>query len=77
MSAPLVDAEERAKELGRAIKGLMPEGWGFVLVLAEFGAREGCTFLSSIQREGSVKLLRETADTIEQQKYNPPIVGQN
>lgn len=65
--AGLEAAEIAARRLGRKLKEKIPKGWGFVLVLSSFGEKdEGFkTYLSTIEREGAVKLLREMADAIE------------
>jgi hypothetical protein len=67
--APLEHAEVVAKDIGRVLKSAMPEGWGFVLILSSYGPqgqRGQATYLSSIEREGSIFLLRETANDLEQ-----------
>jgi hypothetical protein len=65
MTAPLGEAEERAKEVARLIKGALPEGWGFFLCLTDFKEKDGeMLCVSSIKREGCVKLLREMADIL-------------
>jgi hypothetical protein len=66
--APLESAENEARRIGRQLKASMPPGWGFVVVLAYFGeANDGGfkTYLSSVDRESAMNLLREMADAIE------------
>ena len=66
--ATLEQAETAARNMARRLKGELPEGWGFVVVLANYGeaTEEGLkTFLSTVQRADAVKLLREMADAIE------------
>lgn len=62
---PLETAEIKAREVGRLIKSAMPEGWGFCLVLSSYGDGGFCTYVSSVEREGAVKMLRELLDKIE------------
>lgn len=63
--APLEAAERRAQELGRMLKEGMPEGWGFVLVLASFGEAGYSTYVSNLDRGGAASLMRELAGKIE------------
>lgn len=58
---PLAVAIEKAQAIGRIIKKEMPQGWGFVLILSDFN-QEGSgamTYLSSIERESCIKMLKE------------------
>jgi len=55
--APLESAEVRAREIGRILKRVMPDGWGFVVVLSSFEENGFTTYLSSIAREGAVTML--------------------
>ena len=57
--ATLAEAIEKAKETGRYIKSQMPPGWGFVLILASYGDEGAMTYLSSIDRETCIKMLKE------------------
>jgi hypothetical protein len=65
--APLETAEVMCRDVARLLKGACPKGWGFFLVLADFsGPGEGFkTYMSSMEREGAISLLREMADTLE------------
>jgi aminopeptidase-like protein len=66
--ASLAEAIEKAKETGRYIKSQMPKGWGFVLVLREFneeGEGGAMTYLSSIERDGCIKMLKEFIQKVE------------
>lgn len=55
----LDQAIEHAKELGRQLKQEIPEGWGFCLVLASYGEGGFMTYLSSVEREAAMKMLRK------------------
>ena len=65
MTAPLRDAEAKAKEVARLLKAAMPEGWGFFLALASHGPAGSMTYCASIGRADAIKLLRELADKLE------------
>jgi hypothetical protein len=66
--ASLEVAEQRAKVIGKAIKGFLPEGYGFTLILYSYGEGGVMTYISSGQREDCIKMLREAADKIEEEK---------
>ena len=59
--APLEAAEVVARRVGRLIGSRVPEGWGFVLVLASAGGDGFSTFVSNLEAPGSVQLLEEIA----------------
>jgi len=63
--APLENAEVVARNVARLIKEACPPGWAFALILASYGESGFMTYLSSMRREDTIKLLRETADKIE------------
>ena len=63
--APLESAEVTARKIGERLAEKMPPGWGFTLVLASYGEGGFCTYISSVQREGAVKMLHELLDKIE------------
>jgi hypothetical protein len=65
MRAPLEEAENKARDVARFIKAQMPSGWGFCLILASHGDEGSMTYLSSLDRECTVKLLREMALKLE------------
>ena len=65
MTAPLHEAEQRAREIGRAIKAAMPEGWGFTLMLFTFGDGGNTTWITTARREDAIKAIRELADRLE------------
>ena len=68
--APLEVAENRIRDIGRDIHDRMPANWGFVLVMSSMGGPGLSTYLSSLERSGAVKLMRELADSIESGKPN-------
>jgi hypothetical protein len=44
---PLAQLEETARDIGRTLKGAMPHGAGFVLVLFDYAAGGHFTYLST------------------------------
>lgn len=50
---------ETANKLARVIKGSMPEGWGFALLLFTYGEGGQMVWLSSADREDMLKVLQE------------------
>ncbi len=63
--ATLEEAEREIQAVAREVKKMCPEGWGFFLVMASFGEDGISTYMSSLGRDGAVKLLREMADKLE------------
>lgn len=55
--ADLAEAEAKARELARTIKKDLPTGWGFMLILASYGADGFMTYISSCDREDAKKML--------------------
>lgn len=66
----LESAEVAARRMAELVDAEMPDGWGFVLSLFSFNEAEDgySTYISSLQREGAIKALRELADSIESRK---------
>lgn len=57
--------EDHLRTVGRAIKDEMPHGWGFTLMMFEFGEGPGFFYLSSAQRADMVKMLKEFLEKLE------------
>lgn len=58
------EAEQAMRELARAIKQTMPQGFGFTLFLFRYGSAPGkdrgeLFYLSSANREDMMKMLKE------------------
>ncbi len=51
-------------DLGRKLKKDMPEGWGFTLMIFEYGSGPGFFYLSSAMREDMIKMLHEAIDKL-------------
>lgn len=54
--------EEQVGLYARFLKQELPEGVGFVLVLCDFGHDGNLAYVSTVQREDSMALLRELLD---------------
>lgn len=53
------EVEKVMKEIGQLIAKELPEGWGFSLMIMDYG-KNGCTFyISTVQREDMVKAMQE------------------
>lgn len=62
----LEESEVVARRLGKLIGGALPPGWGFVLTLGTYGEENGfVTWISSIERPGAIKMLREMIEKME------------
>ncbi len=57
--ATLEEAENQAREIGRTLKGIMPKGWGFTLILSSYGDNGFSTYISSYNREDMILSLHE------------------
>ncbi len=63
--ATLEEAERIARSIGIEVIEAIPAGWGFTILLSSLGEAGFSTYMSSIDRQDTVKLLREMADKIE------------
>lgn len=54
------EIEQKMKELAIRLKSEMPEGWGFTLLIFEFGGPGTSLFyISSAEREDMMNVMRE------------------
>lgn len=58
----LEEAERAAQYAGRKVAESCPQGWVFLLVMASIGESGNMTYVSSIDRDDSKKLLEEILD---------------
>lgn len=65
--APLEAAEVEALKIARVLKDNMPNGWGFTLILYNYGDEGFMTYLSTGQREDCIKMLEELLLKIKKQ----------
>lgn len=67
MRDTLEQAESECREIGKLLGGIMPKGWGFTLILSSLNDSPGfCTYISNCNRQDIIKMLRETADRLEE-----------
>lgn len=62
IAATLEEAEMRSVEISKTLREMLPNGWNFTLVLArpEKPGQDGImTYISDLERDGSVEILRE------------------
>lgn len=67
---PLETAEVKAQQIARLIESMLPQGWGFTLILWSLNSgKDGfLTFVSNVEKEGLIKALHEMLENIEQQR---------
>lgn len=53
------DVRAKLNEIGQILKRVMPEGWGFTLLMFTYGEGGTMTYLSSADREDMLKALQE------------------
>lgn len=54
--------QEQVSRIASVLGEVLPDGVGFTLVLADFGAPGNMAYASSIEREGCMSLLEELLD---------------
>lgn len=57
--ATLEAAERKAREWARLLRRDLPRGWGFVVFLASLGKGGATTYLSTIERDDSIRMIKE------------------
>lgn len=68
--ANLEKAEIEAKNLARELKSKLPIGWGFTIVLYNYGGDGFMTYLSTGKREDCIKMLEELLTKIKTNERN-------
>jgi hypothetical protein len=58
--------EKQCAELGRVLKEKMPPGVGFTLFMFDFGEKGNMAYISTADREDSIKLTKEWIEHVEQ-----------
>ena len=61
------EIEAILKRIGHFIGGQLPEGWGFNLLLFDFGANGSTFYISNAVREDMLKVMQEFIDNQEAQ----------
>lgn len=66
------DVSHNLDAMGRYLKYLLPPGFAYVLLLAPVGENNGnfTFYLSTAEREGSIKLVREFLGRLESEPNN-------
>lgn len=60
------EAEEALKNIGRMVKKeMLPEGYGFTLLVFPFGEGGGMFYMSSAQRDTMIKAMKEFIENAE------------
>lgn len=53
------EVEQKLKEIGNILRSVMPEGWGFTLLISSYGEGGSMFYMSSVERQDAVNMLRE------------------
>lgn len=54
--------------LGKSIKGRLPKGWHFNLIIADEGDKGAMFYIADIERQSSIELLKEFISKQEKEK---------
>lgn len=63
--APLEEAERGMQSIARVVGNMVPEGYGFAVLVFSWGEQGFMNWVSNAQRTDMVKALRECADKLE------------
>jgi hypothetical protein len=61
------EIEAKLKEIGEILKSVMPEGWGFMLLIASVGGPGSMFYMSDIERQSMIDTMREFIHKFESQ----------
>lgn len=61
------EIEMKLKEIGHLIGDKLPDGWGFNLLVADFGKGGSTFYISSMDRPGAIAILKEQIKRLEQE----------
>lgn len=53
------EAERKLREIGDGLRAAMPPGFGFVLLIAEFGEKGSMFYTSNCERQDVCNMMRE------------------
>lgn len=56
---PLEELEKQARDIGLTIKGALPPGVGFALLVFDFGEGGSLTWISNAERDDMLRALQE------------------
>lgn len=54
--------EKILKKIGHKIGDLLPQGWGFTLLIFNFGEKGNLFYISNAKREDMIKTMQEFID---------------
>ena len=69
----LLRAEADSREIAKMLGGIVPDGWGFALLMFEFGPGKQSTWISNAARGDTVLMLRELANRLELDTEGGPV----
>lgn len=58
--------EETLNEIGKIVAGQLPPGWGFNLLLFNFGEKGATFYISNADRSSMIEAMKEFIDKLEQ-----------
>lgn len=61
------EIEAALKDIGSRIGSQLPKGWGFNLAISSFGEHGSTFYLSNMDREGAIGMLRELIAKMEKE----------
>ena len=61
------EIERVSTEIGRMLKNVMPDGWGFTLLMFTYGADGSMFYISSAERSDMMRPMREFLQKFEAQ----------
>jgi hypothetical protein len=53
------EIEKLLNDVGQILRDVMPEGWGFALLIGKIGAGGATFYTSNVGREGMIATMRE------------------
>ena len=56
------EVEAMLKDIGKTLHGIMPEGFGFTLLMFSFGENGSTFYISDAQRDDMLKAMQEFID---------------
>jgi hypothetical protein len=56
---------DQLRDIGRTIRAALPSGWGFALLLFEYGQKGSMHYMSSAARAEMIRAMRELIEKME------------
>jgi hypothetical protein len=57
-------AEQAVRDFGQELKKITPPGYSFIAMVAKNGEGGGCFYLSNVQRESAIEMMKEMIEKI-------------